>query len=78
MSPAIKQKQLNFILKYVGVYAQLWSRARLFCDPMGCNPPGSSVHGIFQARILEWVAISFSRDIYLYMYIFYPSIGMKI
>ena len=28
---------------------------------MGCNPPGSSVHGIFQARILEWVAISFSR-----------------
>ena len=31
------------------------------CDPMDCSPPGSSVHGIFQARILEWVAISFSR-----------------
>ena len=31
------------------------------CDPMDCNLPGSSVHGIFQARILEWVAISFSR-----------------
>ena len=30
-------------------------------DPMDCNPPGSSVHGIFQARIPEWVAISFSR-----------------
>ena len=28
------------------------------CDPMDCNPPGSSVHGILQARILEWVAIS--------------------
>ena len=28
------------------------------CDPMDCSPPGSSVHGIFQARILEWVAIS--------------------
>ena len=28
---------------------------------MDCSPPGSSVHGIFQARILEWVAISFSR-----------------
>jgi len=28
---------------------------------MGCNPPGSSVHGISQVRILEWVAISFSR-----------------
>ena len=31
------------------------------CDPMDCSPPGSSVHGSFQARILEWVAISFSR-----------------
>ena len=31
------------------------------CDPMGCSPPGSFVHGILQARILEWVAISFSR-----------------
>ena len=30
-------------------------------DPMDCSPPGSSVHGIFQARALEWVAISFSR-----------------
>ena len=30
-------------------------------DPVGCNPPGSSVRGILQARILEWVAISFSR-----------------
>ena len=27
------------------------------CDPLDCSPPGSSVHGIFQARILEWVAI---------------------
>ena len=31
------------------------------CNPMDCSPPGSSVHGIFQARILEWVAIFFSR-----------------
>ena len=31
------------------------------CDPIDCSPPGSSVHGIFQARMLEWVAISFSR-----------------
>ena len=31
------------------------------CDPMGCSPPGSSVHGISQARIMEWVGISFSR-----------------
>ena len=31
------------------------------CDPMDGSPPGSSVHAILQARILEWVAISFSR-----------------
>ena len=31
------------------------------CNPMDCSLPGSSVHGIFQARILEWVAISFFR-----------------
>ena len=31
------------------------------CDPMDCSPPGSSVHGILQARIVEWVAIPFSR-----------------
>ena len=31
------------------------------CNPMNCSPPGSSVHGISQARILEWVAISFSK-----------------
>ena len=32
------------------------------CDPMDCSPLGSSVHGISQARILEWVAIPFSRE----------------
>ena len=31
------------------------------CDPMGCTLPDSSVHGIFQARILEWVIISYSK-----------------
>ena len=31
------------------------------CDSLDCGPPGSSVHGILQARILEWVAISYSR-----------------
>ena len=30
------------------------------CDPMNCNPPGSSIHWIFQARVLEWGAIAFS------------------
>ena len=31
------------------------------CDPTDCSPPGSSVHGISLARILEWVAISYSK-----------------
>ena len=47
----------------------LWGVARVLAaqscptlwDPMECNPPGPSVHGIFQTRILEWVAIPFSR-----------------
>ena len=34
----------------------------ILCDPMDYTPPGSSIHGIFQERILEWVAISFSRS----------------
>ena len=33
------------------------------CDPMDCGLPGSSVHGISQARILEWVVISSSKDL---------------
>ena len=33
----------------------------VFCDPMDCSPPGSCVHGLSQAEILEWAAISFSR-----------------
>ena len=41
--------------------AQLFSHVWFFCDHRDCSPPGSSVHGISQARILEWVVISFSR-----------------
>ena len=32
-----------------------------FCTPMDCSPPGSSVYGVFQARILKWAAIFYSR-----------------
>ena len=41
-------------------------------DPMDCSPPGSSVHGIFQARILEWGAIAFSEKhcYFLYLHLF--------
>ena len=31
-------------------------------DPMDCSPPGSSAHGVFQARVLEWVAITFYKS----------------
>ena len=37
------------------------SSVQLFCDPVDCSPPGSSVRGISHARILEWVAVSFSK-----------------
>ena len=41
--------------------SQLLSHMQLVCDPMDCNPPGSSVHGILRAGVLERVAIPFSR-----------------
>ena len=50
---------ISFYVLYSCMYAQSWLT---LCDPLDCSPPGSSLHGIFQARILEWVSISFSRD----------------
>ena len=49
-------------------HAQLLSCIQL-CDPMDCSPPGSSVHGILQARILEWVAMPLPGDL--------PNQGME-
>ena len=51
---------------FLPMYAEVkWSEGAqscpTLCDPMDCSLPGSSVHGIFQARVPEWVAISFSR-----------------
>ena len=43
------------------VHAKSVQSCPTLCDPMGCNPPGFSVHGILQARILEWVAMGSSR-----------------
>ena len=42
---------------FMWVYAQLLQLCLTLCDPMDCSPPGFSVHGILQARILEWVAV---------------------
>ena len=44
-------------LSLLCVCAKLLQLCPTLCDPMDCSPPGSSVHGILQARILEWVAL---------------------
>ena len=57
----------NSALCYCSV---VFSHVRLFCGSTDCSPPGSSVHGILQASILEWVAVSSSRDL--------PSPGIEL
>ena len=46
-----------------GTHAKSLQSCPTLCDHMDCSPLGSSVHGILQARIQEWVAISFSGDL---------------
>ena len=64
-SPELRQQTTfaSFILE-VFMYSYSFSRVPTLCDPMDCIPPGSSVHGFLHARILEWVAILFSRGIF--------------
>ena len=54
---------LPFLLQYMKVKSE--SEVAQLCptlsDSMDCSPPGSSIHGIFQARVLEWGAIAFSE-----------------
>ena len=47
-------------------------------DPMDCSSPGSSVHGIFQARVLEWGAIAFSIMSYSYYFIIVNNSCIKL
>ena len=54
------ERQVSFIQEASNLYQSL-SDVWLFCDPVDYSSPGSSIHGISQARILEWVAICFSR-----------------
>ena len=56
-----KWQNLLVIAGCLSVVVKSLSCLQLFCDPMDWSPPGSSVHGNSQARILGWVAISFSR-----------------
>jgi len=57
---AIYQFLLNILPGYVKV-SEVTQSCPTLCDPMDCSLPGFSIHGILQARILEWVTISFSR-----------------
>ena len=49
-------------------YVLVTQSSPTLCDPMDCSLPGSSVRGVFQARILEWIAISFSRELAILQY----------
>ena len=48
--------------RFACVCANSLQSCPILCDPTDCSPPGSSVHGILQAIILEWVAMPFSRE----------------
>ena len=53
-TPCINSHILNILS---AVYAKSLQSRPTICNPMDCNPPGSSAHGILQARMLEWVAM---------------------
>ena len=55
----------HFLLQFMKVKSEseVAQLCLTLCDPMDCSLPGSFVHGIFQARVLEWVAIAFSENV---------------
>ena len=57
----IKEKKKTYWSMKIEVKVLVTQPCPAICNPIDCSPPGSSVHGILQARILDWVAISFSR-----------------
>ena len=74
MKKEIMRHHINERLKYLDFFVQniiefecegegeVTQSCPTLCDPMDCNLLGFSVHGILQARILEWIAISFSKE----------------
>ena len=52
----------QFLEGGVSVHGKSPQSCPTLCNPMDCSPPGSCVHGILQARILEWVSMPSSRD----------------
>ena len=56
--------ELCFVILFLPLCSSVYMHAQsclTLCDPMDCSPAGSPVHEMFQARILEWVVVSFSR-----------------
>ena len=51
----------HFLLQCMKVKSEVAQSCPTLSDPMDCSPPGSSIHGIFQARVLEWGAMAFSE-----------------
>ena len=49
------------LISFEAKWSEVAQSCPTLCDPMDCSLPDSSIHGVFQARILEWVVISFSR-----------------
>ena len=62
LSDQCKEIEENNRMGKSAAAAKLLQSCPTLWDPMDCSPPGSPVPGILQARILEWVAISFSKD----------------
>jgi len=56
-----RQEDLTSVKEYAAAIAKSLQSCPTLCDPIDGSPPGSSIHGILQARTLEWVAISFSN-----------------
>ena len=66
----------HFLLQYRKVKSEneIAQSCPTLCNPMDCSPPGSSVHGIFQARVLEWGAIAFSVPLFTHVIFFFKEI----
>ena len=58
----------HFLLQRVKSESEVTQSFLTLSDPMDCSLPGSSIHGIFQARVLEWGAIAFSKILYQLSY----------
>ena len=54
---------LDFLIAVLVILCVLTQSCLTLCNPMDCSPPDTSVHGIFQERILEWAAISFCNTV---------------